>query len=142
MPTLAGYITFIRSNMGVTSEQLPDDSPDIPLTYNAALDWVNTDILHYAPRMYDLCVYNLAASFLVNWSGADVFVKYRESFNLNNLYAGVISASSDESTSQTRLIPDFFKNLSLADLQMLRDPYGRQYLMIAQQFGSLWGLTQ
>jgi hypothetical protein len=36
-------------------------------------------------------------------------------------------------------VPDFFKDLSLADLQMLQDPWGRRYLMIAQQFGSLWG---
>lgn len=142
MYSLAGYIAFIRSTMGVTVEQLPDDSPDIVLTYNAALEWVNLDILAYAPSMYTICVYNLAGSFLVNWSGADVFVKYREGANLNNLYAGVISSSSDESTSQTRLVPDFFKTLSMADLQMLRDPYGRAYLAIAQQFGSLWGLTQ
>jgi len=38
-------------------------------------------------------------------------------------------------------VPDFFKDLSLADLQMLQDPWGRRYLMIAQQFGSLWGLS-
>ncbi|HBK2804405.1 TPA: hypothetical protein HHH48_005056, partial [Escherichia coli] len=47
----------------------------------------------------------------------------------------------DNSTSAQRLVPDFFKDLSLADLQMLQDPWGRRYLMFAQQFGSLWGLT-
>nr|HEK8282419.1 hypothetical protein [Escherichia coli] len=53
----------------------------------------------------------------------------------------VITGAGDNSTSAQRLVPDFFKDLSLADLQMLQDPWGRRYLMIAQQFGSLWGLS-
>ena len=57
------------------------------------------------------------------------------------IWSGVITGAGDNSTSAQRLVPDFFKDLSLADLQMLQDPWGRRYLMIAQQFGSLWGLS-
>ena len=128
--------------MGVTSDQLPDDSPDIQITYNAGAGWVPCSLNSFAPGMYDMTVYNVAASFLVNWSNAQVFVDYRKQTGLNDFYPGVISSSSDESTSQSRLLPDFFKNLSLADLQMLRDPYGRAAMLVLQQLGDLWGLTQ
>ncbi|MGK4402076.1 hypothetical protein ACSMFV_23465, partial [Citrobacter portucalensis] len=88
--------------------------------------------------LYSQAVYNLAAS-LINFGPEDVFGPVREKLGINNFTAGVISASADESTSQTRVVSDALKNLSLADLQQLKDPYGRWYLAIAQQYGDLWG---
>lgn len=142
MPTsLSGFIGFVRSDMGITAEQVPDDSQSLSLAYGGAVEWVNRDIAIVMPSLYAVAVYNLAASFLINYGIENVFSALREKLNLNNFVAGVISASSDNSTSSQRLVPDFFKDLSLADLQMLQDPWGRRYLMIAQQFGSLWGLS-
>ncbi|WP_336194994.1 hypothetical protein [Hafnia paralvei] len=142
MPTsLSGFIGFVRSDMGITAEQVPDDSQSLSLAYGGAVEWVNRDIAIVMPSLYAVAVYNLAASFLINYGTENVFSGLREKLNLNNFVAGVISASSDNSTSSQRLVPDFFKELSLADLQMLQDPWGRRYLMIAQQFGSLWGLS-
>lgn len=139
--SLSGFIEFVRSDMGVTAEQVPDSSPSLSLAYGGAVEWVNRDIEMVMPNLYAVAVYNLAASFLVNYGTESVFSDLRESLKLNNLHVGVISSASDESTSAQRLVPDFFKDLSLADLQMLQDPWGRRYLMIAQQFGSLWGLS-
>lgn len=142
MPTsLSGFIGFVRSDMGITAEQVPDDSQSLSLAYGGAVEWVNQDIAVVMPSLYAVAVYNLAASFLINYGTENVFSGLREKLNLNNFVSGVISASSDNSTSSQRLVPDFFKDLSLADLQMLQDPWGRRYLMIAQQFGSLWGLS-
>lgn len=78
---------------------------------------------------------------LVNYGTESVFAEFRKEYGLNNFKAGVITGAGDNSTSAQRTVPDFFKDLSLADLQMLQDPWGRRYLMIAQQFGSLWGLS-
>lgn len=140
MPTsLSGFIGFVRSDMGITAEQVPDDSQSLSLAYGGAVEWVNRDIAIVMPSLYAVAVYNLAASFLINYGTENVFSGLREKLKLNNFVSGVISASSDNSTSSQRLVPDFFKDLSLADLQMLQDPWGRRYLMIAQQFGSLWG---
>lgn len=142
MPTsLSGFIGFVRSDMGITAEQVPDDSQSLSLAYGGAVEWVNQDIAVVMPSLYAVAVYNLAASFLINYGTENVFSGLREKLNLNNFVSGVISASSDNSTSSQRLVPDFFKDLSLADLQMLQDPWGRRYLMIAQQFGSLWGVS-
>lgn len=139
--SLSGFIEFIRTDMKLTAEQVPDDSPSFSLAYGGAVEWVNSDIACVMPNLYTVAVYNLGASFLVNYGTESVFAEFRKIYGLNDFTAGVITGASDNATSSQRLVPDFFKNLSLADLQMLKDPYGRRYLMIAEQFGSLWGLS-
>ncbi|EBH0378272.1 hypothetical protein FJ773_19630 [Salmonella enterica] len=141
MPELAGFILFIRNTMGVNADALADDDPAVSLSWSMSLDWVNRQIACISPVLYSQVVYNLAASFLLNFGPEVAFGPVREKLGINNFTAGVISASSDESTSQTRVVSDALKNLSLADLQQLKDPYGRWYLAIAQQYGDLWGLT-
>ncbi|WP_291969471.1 hypothetical protein [Candidatus Symbiopectobacterium sp.] len=141
LTSLSGFITFVRNDMGVTTDNVPDDSPSFTLAYGDAVEWVNQDIACVMPNLYTVAVYSLAASFLVNYGTEQVFSELRTKLKLNDLHVGVISSASDNSTSASRLVPDFFKDLSLADLQMLHDPWGRRYLMIAQQFGSLWGLS-
>ncbi|HBU6573989.1 TPA: hypothetical protein MC588_003474 [Citrobacter amalonaticus] len=139
--SLSGFIAFVRSDMGVTAEQVPDDSQSLSLVFGGAVEWVNRDIEAVVPNLYTVAVYNLAASFLVNYGTESVFADFRSKFGLNDFKAGVITGAGDNATSAQRLVPEFFKDLSLADLQMLQDPWGRRYLMIAQQFGSLWGLS-
>ena len=139
--SLSGFIGFVRTDMGIDATQVPDNSPSISLAYGGAVEWVNQDIEMVMPQFYAVAVYNLAASFLVNYGTESVFAETRDKLKLNDFTAGVITGASDNATSAQRLVPDFFKDLSLADLQMLKDPWGRRYLMIAQQFGSLWGLS-
>ncbi|HBM0952463.1 hypothetical protein ABK735_21550 [Enterobacter kobei] len=139
--SLSGFIEFVRTDMGVTAAQVPDNSPSLSMAYGGATEWVNQEIEMVMPNMYGIAVYSLGASFLVNYGTESVFSDLRKTLGLNNFKAGVITGAGDNSTSAQRLVPDFFKDLSLADLQMLQDPWGRRYLMIAQQFGSLWGLS-
>lgn len=141
MPDLAGFILFVRNTMGVSADVLPDDDPSIANAFALSKAWVNHDIACISAVLYAQAVYNLAASFLLNFGPESVFGQKREELGLINFTAGVISASSDESTSQTRAVSDALKNLSLADLQQLKDPWGRWYLAIAQQYGDLWGLS-
>lgn len=138
---LAAFIIFVHTDMGVTASQVPYDSLSFVVAYNAAVEWVNRDIELVMPSLYEVAVYNLGASFLVNYGTESVFAEFRKEYGLNDFKAGVITGAGDNSTSAQRLVPDFFNDLSLADLQMLQDPWGRHYLMIAQQFGSLWGLS-
>ena len=139
--SLSGFIEFVRADMEITPAQVPDNSPSFTLAYGGAVEWVNRDIELVMSHLYAVAVYNLAASFLVNYGTESVFSEFRQKLGLNNIATGVITGAGDNSTSAQRLVPDFFKDLSLADLQMLQDPWGRRYLMIAQQFGSLWGLS-
>ncbi len=139
--SLSGFIEFVRADMGITPDQVPDNAPSFTLAYGGAVEWVNRDIELVLPNLYAVAVYNLSASFLVNYGTESAFTEFRKAMGLNNIATGVITGAGDNSTSAQRLVPDFFKDLSLADLQMLQDPWGRRYLMIAQQFGSLWGLS-
>lgn len=151
MADLVGYLTFIRTGMGVPTVALPDNSPWIPWTFNFASAMVNESLKAVVGpipgtwSIYDIAVYNLAGDSLINYaqdvSGQTYFTNLRSTWKINSFVPGVIQATSDEGTSESLLVPDFFKTLTLGDLQNLKTPYGRQYLALAQNFGTLWGLT-
>lgn len=170
-PTLAGFLTFIRNVMGVTTAQLPDDSGVIPMALAVALAIVNPALKCIAlpaqdaagvqlnsgnQSIYNLAVYNLAASNLLAYAqdpdnapiikGSDpasgFFAFTRQQFKINSFVPGVIQASSDDGTSSSYVVQEAAKNFTLANLQQLKDPYGRQYLAFAQSFGpSTWGMS-
>lgn len=154
-PTLAGFLSFVRGVMGITTAQLPDAAPVIAMAYGVALDIVNPDLGLASSRIYPLAVYNLAGSNLLAYApdpqdappvqGSEppmaFFAFTRKQFNINGFTSGVIQSASDETTSQSMVVQEAAKNFTLMDLQNLKDPYGRRYLEFAQQSGSLWGLT-
>ncbi len=154
-PTQAGFLTFIRTQMGIDTTTLPDASGYITTAYAVALEIVNPAICAASALIYTICVYNLGGSNLINFAqdlpGApDVpgsnpplpfFASARNTYGINTFLAGVVQASADESTSQTLMVPEVFKTYSLSDLALAKDPYGRTYLRYAQEYGLLWGLT-
>jgi len=118
----------------------------IATTLTLATDSVNDYISMASPDWYVLAVYNFAADRLVNYApdqtGQTYFTNLRSTLNLNTLSVGVVASTSDNGTSVTMLNPDQLKGLMLSDLQALKTPWGRQYVQIAQKFGTtLWGLT-
>jgi hypothetical protein len=156
-PTLAGFLTFVRDVMGITTAQLPDGSPWTTLSYCLAKELVNEAILLASPLFYQQAVYNLAGSNLLNFaqdptpvvpypansdSRVGFFAYTRKQYNMLGFVSGVIQAAADESTSESMVVPEQFKDFTVANLQQLKDPYGRVYIGIAQAYGpSLWGLT-
>jgi len=52
-----------------------------------------------------------------------------------------IQCSNDVSTSETLSVGAGLKNLTLFDLQAIKNPYGRQALLYMQTLGTLWGIT-
>lgn len=69
------------------------------------------------------------------------FYRARAAFGINRVSVGVVTSAGDQGTSTGLLNPEFMQNLTLADLQYLKTPYGQAYVSIAQRFGRLWGLT-
>lgn len=143
-PTQAGFLQWVRDFMGVPVEALPDDSIFIPFAYDLALATVNP-ALAAVPPIYVLSVYNLGGDFLVNWCQdvppSTYWTDLRASFAIFAFAPGVVTSSSDNGTSTSLLNPEQMKDFTLANLQNLKTPYGRQYLAWAQSYGSLWGLT-
>jgi hypothetical protein len=145
MPTLAGYLDYLRNIVGITTTYLPNNSPVIASSYDIAIEIVNLQLADISSNIYTLCVYNLATDNLINFAqdqpGQCYFVDLRASFKINSFVPGVITESHDESTGQSLLNPEFMKNLTMANLQMLKTPYGRNYMGLAQSYGTLWGST-
>lgn len=151
MPTLAGFLAFVRA-INITAVNLPDNSIWLTTAFNVAMAIVNTALVQVpvgppasGVSIYTLAVYNLAASNLIEFAhdlpGQCFFEDLRKKWSMNSFVAGVINSSSDEGTSQSMTVPEAFNTLTIADLQYLKNPYGRQYLALAQRFGTLWNLA-
>lgn len=154
-PTRAGFLVFIRDRMGIPVEVLPDDSEWIDLSYELSLEIANAGIDDIAPKLYTQAVYNLGGSTLLSVAqdaagaptipGSEPPVAYfafaRKQFNVNGFVSGVIQSANDETTGETMVVQEAAKNFTLANLQQLKDPYGRAYLAIVQSYGDIWGLS-
>lgn len=144
-PTLAGYVSFIRNIMQINTTLLPDGSPVIEFTYNFALN-ICTDLLAVIPQipgqfLYITAVYNLAGDSLLTYAvdqpGQNFFSQAQQKYQLKSFVSGVVSFAGDEGTQSTLTVPESLKGLTIGNLQNLKTPYGRTYLQIAQDFGSL-----
>jgi hypothetical protein len=154
-PTVEGFLAFIRDIMGVPVGALPNNAPVIQVAYDLAIALVLPEFAIVAPVLYQQAVYNLAGSNLLNFApdvpggptininGFEVpyFQALRRQYGMNSFVAGVVQSTSDEGTGESMLVADWFKNMTLRDLQLLKDPYGRAYLAIAQSAGPLWGIS-
>lgn len=144
-PTLAGFLDFVRSIMQVNTTVLPDSAPIIEQAYDLAIAITNQALANAPGPVYQLAVYNLGGDYIINWapdqSGQTYFRDLRESWKLSNFVAGTVQATNDESTGTSLTAPKFTEGLTLSDLQNLKTPYGRQYLALAQRYGTLWGMS-
>lgn len=145
-PTLAGFLTFIRNTMSINTTYLPDNSQVIVDAFAWSTEIVNAAIQQASAIMYTNAVYNLGGDYIINWApdqtGQTYFAKLRDNFNIMKYISGVVQSSSDEGTSSSLVVPKAAETFSQSDLQNLKTPYGRMYLMIAQKYGpTIWGLN-
>lgn len=158
-PTLAGFLTFIRGNMGINTTVLPDDAPVIPMAFQIAMDLVNCDLNIASPDIYTLAVYNLGGDNIINFApdvqppvpyaavsdnpGDLPFFQYlRSKWKLLDFNSGVVQSTGDEGTNVSLVVQEAAKNFTIANLQQLKTPWGRQYLSFAQSYGpTIWGLS-
>ncbi|QGZ66276.1 hypothetical protein [Paraburkholderia acidisoli] len=91
------------------------------------------------PILYVTAVYNYGMHKLLkigqDQPGQTFFTQQRAAFKLMSFKAGPVSASADQSTSDTLLTPDFLKGLTMGDLDLLLTPWGREYLDYSQSYG-------
>lgn len=88
---------------------------------------------------YILAVYNLALHQLLkigqDQPNQSFFTQIQAQYKIGKLIPGVVMASGDQATSETLVVPEFFKNLTLSELDLVKTPYGREYLGYAQMYG-------
>lgn len=157
-PTLAGFLAFIRGNMAINTTVLPDNAPVIPMAFQIAMDLVNCDLNLASPDIYTLAVYNLGGDNIINFApdvqppvpyaatdnaGELPFFAYlRSKWKLLDFNSGVVQSTGDEGTNVSLVVQEAAKNFTIANLQQLKTPWGRQYLAFAQSYGpTIWGLS-
>lgn len=160
-PTPAGFLAFIRSVMGITTAVLPDSADVIQWCYQIALDYVNQVLCVIPssstvyPGPYAQAVYFFAGDRLINFArdlpGAPSYMHsdpplpyfefMRKALGINSFVGGVISASNDDTTGQSMVVPKQMEDLTFMDLQLLKTPYGRQYLGIASSINRPMGIS-
>jgi hypothetical protein len=142
---LNNFVLWIRQIMGITTDNLPDDSPYIITAYLIANEIVNRYLNVVSPILYYQAIYNLAADILVNITQdvppSTYWANMRTSLGTNSFIPGMINATNDEDTSAAILTPLGLQNITLGDLQNMKTPWGRMYLSIAQSIGTMWGLS-
>lgn len=149
IPTLAGFKAWVYAFMDVPTTALDSNSLWFNWAFDASMAIVNYQLKAAPGPTYMLAVYNLGGDNLVNWVvddpgevPADYWSKLRLAFGINSaFFPGWVTAASDEGTSSSSELLDFFKGMTLANLLNMKTPWGRQYLAYAQAVGTLWGIT-
>ena len=151
-PTFDGFKWFVSNIMAVPGSSMPDDSwlqaaydESINLTYDQL---ANIPSQPTTPTIYAFAVYNLGCALLLDFAQDDpnnpnsvFWTNLRNTLGINSFSFGLITSAADQGTSESSYIPNQIKNMTLMDLQLAKSPWGRKYLMIAGQWGTLWGLT-
>lgn len=141
-PTLDGFIRFVRGTMEVPTHAIADDDPALECCFRSAMELVPHDQgLERLPVIYTNTVYNAAASLLLNYANGSWFACLRKKLGLGKLVTGLVNSAADQGTSGSITISDALNNLTLLDLQLLQDPYGRQVVAVLMQMGTVWGYT-
>lgn len=169
-PTLAGFQQFVISAMGISTTVLPSSSNVITMVYNIATATVAQVLSCFGftdpwtgqqSSLYAVAVYNYAGALLLQYAqdlpdapivpgskndqnpnGLPFFAWTRQQFNLNGYVGGTIQSATDQGTSQSMVVPEAAETFTLENLELVKTPYGRTYLGIAQKLGpSLFGMT-
>ena len=151
-PTQAGFLSFVRTQMVISTDVLPDSSDAISTAYQISIEIANVLMNCISPVIYTLMVYNLAGHTLIE-TAPDVqpevpyrdelpyFEWLRKKYGLTSFVGGTVSNTSDEGTSMGLNVPDNLTKLTLADLSYLKTPYGRLYAQYAEKYGTIVGLS-
>jgi hypothetical protein len=146
-PTFAGFVGFVRNTMRVPDSVISDDDLTLHYCYKAALEFVPGDQgLYLIPTIYTSTVYNCGGSLLLNYAEdvppSTFWEDTRGVMGIGGAITGLMTSASDQGTSGSTVIGEAMSNLSLADLMMLKDPYGRRVIAVLMEMGSIWGLTR
>lgn len=143
-PNLTDFTTYVQ-DQGATTTYLPVPSDYLDYALNYALSVAIGSEVGFVSGLsgyanpYVMAVYNLGMHQLLkitpDQNGQTWFADQRTAYKLLQFQAGPVVASSDQSTAQTLAEPEFLKNLSMRDLDLIKTPWGRWYLEYAQQYG-------
>jgi hypothetical protein len=152
-PTFAGFQWFVANIMAVPTASMPPDDW-LQVAYDEAVNltyWALATVPGQSttPSIYAFAVYNLGCALLLEFAQDDsttdppqtFWNDLRNKLGVNSFSFGLITSAADQGTAESMYIPEAIKGMTLMDLQLAKSPWGRKYLMIAGQWGSIWGIT-
>jgi hypothetical protein len=136
-PNLADFTTFCQ-DQGIVASYTTSSSD----YFQWAFDWAQNDAMtcpQMPAQLYVLAVYNLGADRFIRIAQDDgqgtYYQTQRQQFGVLQFKPGVVMASGDGDTSQTLVVPDWYRTLPLGAQEQLKTPWGREYLAYAQMYG-------
>ena len=153
-PTFEGFQWFVAHSMGVPDQAMPDPTylyaAYAQAVYIAYTELANVPSDPTTPNLYAIAVYNLGCAILL-WGAPDnpdapppyntFWHDLRQKLGIYTATYGIINMAADQGTSEGMYIPNFIRGMNLWNLQLMKSPWGQMYLMIAGEWGTIWGLT-
>jgi hypothetical protein len=152
-PTFTGFQWFVSNIMAVHSSSMPDDTwlqVAYDQAYNLAYWGLQTvPSQPTSPSLYAMAVYNLGCALLLEFALDDpnanppnsFWTDLRTKLGIYSASYGLVNSAADQGTSESMYIPDVINGMTLLDLQLMKSPWGRMFLMISGEWGTIWGLT-
>lgn len=148
-PNFTDFQAWVQFMMGVPAGDMPDVATlqmAFDESLNLALDDLQTiPFVAGSPSLYALAVYNLAAAILVDIvqdvPPSTFWQDLRNKFNVTMFSFSIMTGAADQGTSKSAIVPNFVQGMGPLDLWMYQTPWGRQYMMIAGAWGSIWGIS-
>lgn len=149
VPNVTDYTTFLRNELDIPVSALPDNSSWITWALNRGVALIQNFPGYVDQYDYTNVVYNCAAHIQIEITpdqpAQSFFSTLRGGgeggFNLVGSVTGILSAASDQGTSQSMVVPDAMQRLTFQDLQFAKTPWGRVALGWGQDIGPVWGVT-
>ncbi|SDH09540.1 hypothetical protein SAMN05216466_10781 [Paraburkholderia phenazinium] len=114
-------------------------SPYLQWAFNIAIGVTLIPPATLPAILYVMAVYNFGMHQLLkigqDQPGQTFFTAQRAAFKLLSFIAGPVAASADQSTSNTLVTADFLKGLTMSGLDLIKTPWGQEYLAYSQMYG-------
>jgi hypothetical protein len=148
-PTYEGFVAWVEAVMGIPTGEMP--APEtLQIAYDEALNLAYLGLASIPSQstsmsIYAMAVYNLGGHILVEIAqdaqNHTFWANLRKEFQINSMLPGFLTSAYDQGTGEGMTIITWLQGLTLWGLQLMKTPWGRQYLMFAGQWGPLWGIT-
>lgn len=147
-PNLTDFLTFLSTSVQIPSPALPVNSPWPGYALNQAIALALN--LPNSPSVvgYSLACYNGGTHILLSIAPdtppQTYFADQRgpDGFGLIMPSTGLVQTAGDQGTSGGVAVPTWVTGLTIADLDMMKTPWGRSFLAWNQSYGpTIWGLS-
>lgn len=148
-PNFVDFQAWVANMMGVPQSAMPDVAT-LQMAYDESLNLALDDLatIPYqpgSPSIYALAVYNLGGAILLDIAqdapGSTYWSDLRDKLGVNSTIFTITTGASDQGTSKTGVVPAFVNQMGPMDFWLYQTPWGRQYLILAGSWGTVWGIS-